>query len=271
MSSRLKFVNVVVLLIVLVRCTNHVETEVVDCEANKPSVTVESTTDPTTCDSNDGSIVVAGTGGSESYQYSLNGGTYQSSTTFAGLGGGTYTITVRDSKGCENVVQGTLVIKSTDLAATYEITEDSECLTNNGTITVNATGTNTPFEFSIGSGSFSSTNTFTDLHYGAYTVRVRDSQGCTISLSISVVRGQTGVSWTGDIKPIIDANCAISGCHVSGNQIPDWSNLTNVQNNATNIKTRTSNGSMPPASQPRLTQEQITKIACWVDDGAKSD
>lgn len=271
MSSRLKFVNIVVLLVVLVRCTNHVETEVVDCEANKPSVAVESKVDPTSCDSNDGSIVVAGAGGSESYQYSLNGGTYQSSPTFAGLGGGTYTITIRDSKGCENVTGASLAIKSTDLAATYEITEDTECLTDNGTITVIATGTDTPFEYSIENGSFSSTNIFTNLRYGTYIVRVRDAQGCTISLSIAVVRGQTGVSWTGDIKPIIDTNCAISGCHVSGNQIPDWSNPINVQNNATNIKTRTSNGSMPPAGQPRLTQEQISKIACWVDDGAKSN
>jgi hypothetical protein len=271
MSSRLKFVNVIVLLIVLVRCTNHVETEVVDCEANKPSVTVESKTDPTSCDSNDGAIVVAGTGGSESYQYSLNGGTYQSSTTFAGLGGGTFVITIRDSKGCENVMEASLNIKSSDLAATYKVTEDTECLTNNGTITVTATGSNAPFEFSIGSGAFSSGNIFSGLQYGAYTVRVKDSEGCTISLNISVVRGQTGTSWTGDIKPIIDANCAISGCHVSGNQIPDWSNAINVQNNSSKIKTRTSNGSMPPAGQPRLTQEQISKIACWVDDGAKSN
>ncbi|MCX8489943.1 MAG: 2-polyprenyl-6-methoxyphenol hydroxylase, partial [Cyclobacteriaceae bacterium] len=68
------------------------------------------------------------------------------------------------------------------------------------------------------------------------------------------------------IKPIIDTNCAISGCHVSGGIRTDLSQLSVIQSSASSIKTRTGNKSMPIGRT--LTQAQIDQIACWVDDGA---
>jgi hypothetical protein len=271
MRRSVKFVIIGFLFVFFLGCTNHVEKEAVDCEVNKPEVSVEAKTDPSNCDSNDGSITVAGTGGEAPYQFSINGGTYQSSGIFASLGGGTFLITIRDANGCENLVEATLVIKSSDLAATYESTEDTECLTDNGTITILPTGTNSPFEFSIGSGSFGSSAEFSDLKNGTYIVRIRDSEGCAISLNATVARGETGTSWSSEVKSIIDTNCAISGCHVSGQSIPNWADLSTVQKSASDIKRRTGNRSMPPAGQPALSQSDIDKIACWVDDGAKNN
>jgi hypothetical protein len=46
------------------------------------------------------SIVCAGANGVAPYTYSINGTTFQSTTTFTPLAGGTYTITVKDTKGC---------------------------------------------------------------------------------------------------------------------------------------------------------------------------
>ena len=47
-----------------------------------------------------GSITVMASGGTPAYEYSLNGGPWQPSNVFSGLSAGTYTITVRDTKGC---------------------------------------------------------------------------------------------------------------------------------------------------------------------------
>jgi len=75
---------------------------------NKITITVNtlptytSTQTPVSCyGGNDGKIVVTASGGSGSYQYSINGGgTYTSTNTFSGLIANDYTIKVRDTNGC---------------------------------------------------------------------------------------------------------------------------------------------------------------------------
>ncbi|MEZ4988205.1 MAG: HYR domain-containing protein [Saprospiraceae bacterium] len=53
--------------------------------------------------------------GTADLQYSLNGGTFQSSNTFSGLGAGTYTIAVREANyaGCESSLTQNIVIQDT--------------------------------------------------------------------------------------------------------------------------------------------------------------
>jgi len=267
MIRKLNFFCAVVLVFVLGRCTNHVEVAAVDCGANPVVLSVESKTNPTSCESFDGAITVTASGGETPYQYSINGGTFQSSGAFSGLGGGTFTITLQDSKGCDTQTEVTLAIQNSDLAATYHSTADSECLSNNGKIMVNATGSHSPFQFKIGSGSFSTDSVFSELGEGIYRITVKDSEGCSLTVNATVVHGNTGISWTGNIKAIIDANCAVSGCHVSGGQSPNFSSFANVQKNASEIKARTASRSMPPDGRS-ITQEQINLISCWVTDGA---
>lgn len=80
------------------------------------------------------------------------------------------------------------------------------------------------------------------------------------------------VSLSGDVLPIIQANCAIEGCHVTGTGLPDYTSKQTVLELASRIKTRTGNGTMPPANAPTsLTLEEINTIACWVDQGAEDN
>ena len=76
------------------------------------------------------------------------------------------------------------------------------------------------------------------------------------------------VSYANDIQPVIDTNCALSGCHAGNNGLPDFTVKSEVFDNATSIKFRTSNRTMPPSSIGlTLTNEEIENIACWVDAG----
>lgn len=80
------------------------------------------------------------------------------------------------------------------------------------------------------------------------------------------------VSYANDIRPILDANCQVSGCHGSDPNTPSWATYQTVSANASNIKSMTGSRTMPPASSGRsLTDEQIQKIADWVDDGAQNN
>ena len=77
------------------------------------------------------------------------------------------------------------------------------------------------------------------------------------------------ISFSEDIMPIIATNCAIAGCHVSGQQRPTLENYGQISANAERVEFRTSNGTMPPSTSGlRLSQDEINAISCWVDAGA---
>lgn len=167
--------------------------------------------------------------------------------------------------------------------------EEEDPMPTNRSITVNVTGTSNAsgceeatgslmatamsdnggsFSYSIDGNNFQNSGSFSNLLPGEYTVTARDEDG-NIGTSEPVMI-LSGVSFAATIQPIINANCAISGCH-DGNRgdIPDWSVKSNVIANASNIKSQTSSKNMPPPdSGGSLTDEQIALIACWVDDGA---
>jgi len=83
---------------------------------------------------------------------------------------------------------------------------------------------------------------------------------------------QDGISFELNIEPIIQTNCAVSGCHVNGQQLPTLETYEQIAANAERVKARTSNGTMPPASSGKsLIQEEINAIACWVDNGAQDN
>lgn len=256
-------------LLLLANCSSNEEPAPVDCNENPPTVSVESKTDPSSCGTANGTVTVTGAGGKSPYEFSINGGAFQSSGTFNSLNAGTFNVKVKDANDCEGIAEVTLSSPSTDLTATVVTSADSECTTNNGIITVTATSSNGPIEYKLGQGSFGAASEFGSLAKGDYTIIVKDATGCSISVSAVIGHGDTGVSWNNEIKSIIENNCAVSGCHVSGAQNPNFSAFTNVKNNAARIKTRTGNKSMPPNKS--LTQTEIDKIACWVDDGAKEN
>lgn len=57
---------------------------------------------------------------------------------------------------------------------------------NNGTVTVQATGGITPYEYKIGNGPYQSSGTFTGLSAGIYTITAKDANGSTTTLQITI-------------------------------------------------------------------------------------
>jgi gliding motility-associated-like protein len=67
--------------------------------------------------------------------------------------------------------------------------QPAACGTNNGSITINnVSGGSTPYQFSIDGGvTWQTSNTFTGLAQGAYTINIKDASGvCTLTLNASV-------------------------------------------------------------------------------------
>lgn len=79
-------------------------------------------------------------------------------------------------------------------------------------------------------------------------------------------------SLTEDVIPIININCAISGCHEPGVQAPDLTKKEIILASAPLIKTQVQTRTMPPTdSQAPLSTNEIQTIVCWVDNGAQEN
>jgi hypothetical protein len=81
--------------------------------------------------------------------------------------------------------------------------------------------------------------------------------------------GDVTVSLSNNIIPIINQNCAISGCHVSGTGRLDLSVRGNIIQSANQIRNFTQSGFMPPQRSGKvLTDAQKETLYCWVENGA---
>ena len=151
-------------------------------------VTATIATTPTSCSGiNNGTITVTSGGGSFPYQYSLNGGPLQSSNVFNGLATGNYTIRVIDVNGCNSSYPVT-INPGIALNATISKTNVSCNGAANGTITVNVLTGTSPYQYSLDNITWLTSNMFTGLAPGTYTVYYRDNNACSNSQPVTITQ-----------------------------------------------------------------------------------
>ena len=134
--------------------------------------------------SNTGSLTFKATGGAGGYSYTLSGGTLSSPVTnstgvFTGLGAGTYTVSVTDSKNCTVPLTVTLGSQAKPDKPTVTVTQPT-CTVATGSIKVTSTITN--LKFSINSTNpadfTNTTGVFSNLNPGDYCIRAISAGGC---------------------------------------------------------------------------------------------
>ncbi|AWH84660.1 hypothetical protein HYN59_05785 [Flavobacterium album] len=165
-------------------CTSVHTNIVINPAPNAPAQAAVTTVQPT-CSVLTGSITVTApieTG----MTYSLNGGPFQTETTFDTLAAGTYTITVKNANGCTSV-SGNIFIDPAPIVpdAAIATTMQPTCTTPTGSITVTAP-VGSGLTYSINGGAFQSETLFDDLIPGTYTITVKNADGCT-SVSNNIV------------------------------------------------------------------------------------
>jgi hypothetical protein len=147
-----------------------------------PAITIAaSTTNASTCGSNDGSITLNVSGGTLPYSYSWSNGATTSSLT--ALGAGSYIVTVTTANGCKKSAQ--IMITAPSSATLSFSKTDAKCFGDcNGSVTVSVTGGTSPFSYMWSNGK--NTASVSGLCSGSYTVTVVESNGCTVSGSVTI-------------------------------------------------------------------------------------
>lgn len=123
-------------------------------------------------------------GGTSPYSYSVNNGTsYQAGTTFNSLTPGSFTVKTKDKYGCVGLSSSVTVFAQVGHTLSTKLACPS---VNDGRITINVTGGQGPFEYSINGGTdVSTTNVFNSLVANTYSVYAKDNggAGCTTTQS----------------------------------------------------------------------------------------
>ena len=84
--------------------------------------------------------------------------------------------------------------------------------------------------------------------------------------------GKVNAKFAANVKPIIDAKCATSGCHNANSSNGDFTNYAGVKAKADDgsIKKRVLAQKNMPPSNP-LSFDELKKIKCWLASGAQNN
>ena len=159
---------------------------------------------------NGSTLEVTVTSGLTPYQFSINGGAFQTSNVFGNLLPGNYIITVRDANNCE-VTLATQTIE-TELSLSAVITKNIDCTASpDAIITGTITGGYVPYtyEVSINGGAYTALGatgspfTYTTPNDGTYQFQVTDAQGCIIESEVNSIVAITNPTATANgIDPL---------------------------------------------------------------------
>lgn len=178
---------------------------------------------------NKGKIKVTLSGGYVPYTYVVKQGAtiVQAQTNVTGTEvvyetttAGTYTIEITDSKGC--VVQETRALSAPTPPTVTFTKEDVKCYgSSTGVIKVTASGGMLPYTYKINGGASQSSNEFTGLPAGTYTITVTDTYQCETSISVTINQPLTGIRAFAGVSGLV-------GCGSGANADKARVRITNV-------------------------------------------
>ncbi|MEI6766035.1 MAG: gliding motility-associated C-terminal domain-containing protein, partial [Bacteroidota bacterium] len=194
-------------------CTFSITTPIVISNPAALSATAAGSSQVSCNNASDGVITVTAVGGTGAYSYSLNGGTPQSSNVFSGLSAGSYTIVVSDAKGCTFSISTPIVISNpAGLSATASGSAQVSCNNaSDGVITVTAVGGTGAYSYSLNGGTPQSSNVFSGLSAGSYTIVVSDAKGCTLTLPEYTIANPSVITVTAQYSGQVSCHDASDG------------------------------------------------------------
>lgn len=179
---------------------------------------------------NDGSLTVAGTGGTGIYNYGWSNGQH---TAFIGtLAAGSYTATVTDNNGCAGTATK-IITEPATLSASISSHQNLSCFqSGDGVITLAPSGGVSVYQYSKDNGNtWSGSPTFGSLPAGAYTLLTKDANSCTASSSITLTEpAKLTISFTNITPALCSSPQGGASSVVSGGTVAyqyAWSNSSN--------------------------------------------
>lgn len=148
-------------------------------------------------------------GGTTTVTVSVTGGTapFTGTGTFT-VSAGTYTYNVSDANG--NTCSATVTVADPALLQINSITKSdvSSCKLQTGSIIINTTGGTAPYEYTLNSGAYQSSNIFQNLSEGNYIVIAKDNNGCIATAPAVLTKSTPMEAWFDTVEDV--SNCALA-------------------------------------------------------------
>ncbi len=183
--------------------TTQVDTAAFTITAPDPlSLSLISQTEPVCAGESNGSIEVSATGGSGSYEYSIDGTNWVATPVFDNLSAGTYTVEVRDADNntCIAILSPALELTSPDpiTVSSANTVDASSQSASDGAVNVSATGGTGALTYAL-SGNQQDNGAFSGLTPGDYTMNITDENGCAVTEDFTI-------SFTASVPGYIEGN-----------------------------------------------------------------
>ncbi|MFM2145843.1 MAG: hypothetical protein RL732_679, partial [Bacteroidota bacterium] len=108
---------------------------------------------------------------------------------------GTYTLTVTDTSGCKSSASYQVTTSYNGYNASVAQQANVLCYgAATGSVTISASGPNTPFAYSLDNATYQSGNLFSGLLAGNYVVYVKDTSSCVLPVSLTITQPAADLS-----------------------------------------------------------------------------
>ncbi len=148
-------------------------------QPNLPLAAITTQINVTCNGGSDGSATVTPSGGTLPYNVVWNTNPVQNGFTANNLSAGNYSITITDNNGCA-ITQNITITEPLPVNVNLNNIQHVNCFGgNNGSLTVNVSGGNAPYDYNWNNYSFANSNMINNLTAGVYLLTVTDGNGCT--------------------------------------------------------------------------------------------
>ena len=149
-------------------------------------VSITGSTNVSCFGADDGEVISSASGGTLPYTFVWDDDDLQITPTATGLDGGTYTVILVDSLGCDTTATETITEPALLVAPITAVTNVGCKDDSTGSATVSASGGNPPYTYAWTTLPVQTGSVATGLPAGTYSVTVTDSLGCDTTESVTI-------------------------------------------------------------------------------------
>ena len=153
-----------------------------------------------------GALTVYASGGNNTYEYSLDGSTFQTSNQFLSVCGGNYLVTVRDGNGCSNTINYNLI--EPDTISFTAIVNPILCYgIQNGSINISAQGGIGQLSYVFNAGAATTVTNYPQLGAGNYSLQIIDEIGCLVQFDTVLIEPSEIQITFNEVNPTCFGQC----------------------------------------------------------------